>query len=490
MNAWEGKPAWSADLSAAVAERLVQLKSQLLDIVVDSVLNGTRKPDKRRPEEKQAELESFLMLDEDYLRSDAFQPDEAERLRAMGSDAVTDIEELLTEEQCQEFREVGLSSLLSRTKYSWEKELLHKMNGLPADRVGKRTKDYSHLFCPKPFEHAEIGPNGRTHLCCALWLPEAVGDYDTGSFMDVWNSEKAQEVRQSILNGSFCHCIEEHCPELQNETLPRRDEVQNPEHRDIIDNNLTVLDRGPRDIVLGYDMSCNLACPSCRTHLIMTAGKEKHLSYKVQDWATAEHLKDARKMDITLSGDAFGSPVYHDFLREFDGSRYPDLRITLCTNGLLFTEKNWNGICNESVDVAYISVDAATPETYALNRGGNFELLMENLKFVGSLRARGELEKFVLSFVVQENNYSEMPAFVSIAKSINAIVMFIQIANTGTFTQDEFERRAVHLPTHPKHQHLLEVLKDPSLGLPFIALRNFEELRQVPNGIPALPLIQ
>ena len=296
--------------------------------------------------------------------------------------------------------------------------------------------------------------------------------------MDVWNSAKAQEIRQSILDGSFSHCIEEHCPMLQNETLPRRDEVQDPEHRKIIDNNLTVLDHGPRELVLGYDMSCNLACPSCRTQLIMVSGKKKHEAYEVQNWATGEHLKDARKMDITLSGDAFGSPVYHDFLREFDASRYPDLRITLCTNGLLFTEKNWNGICNEICDVAYISIDAASPETYAINRGGKWDVLMENLKFVGSLRERGELEKLVLSFVVQENNYTEMPDFVSLAQSVNAIVMFIQIANTGTFTQQDFERRAVHLPSHPKHEHLREVLKDSRLGLPFVELRNFTELRQ------------
>jgi wyosine [tRNA(Phe)-imidazoG37] synthetase (radical SAM superfamily) len=214
----------------------------------------------------------------------------------------------------------------------------------------------------------------------------------------------------------------------------------------------------------------------------MLTGEARTKAEQIQDWATGEHLKDVHKLDITLSGDAFGSPVFFKFLRDFDPSAYPDLRITLCTNGLLFTERNWDRICKKAVDVVYISIDAATPETYAVNRGGDFSLLLENLRFVGNLRAQGALKQFVISFVVQANNFREMPAFAALGKSVNAdTVLFIQVGNPGVFSNEEFRRRAVHLPSHPEHNDLIEVLQDPRLGLPGVALRNFSGLRAKPT---------
>ena len=41
---------------------------------------------------------------------------------------------------------------------------------------------------------------------------------------------------------------------------------------------------------------------------------------------------------------------------------------------------------------AHISVDAAHPDTYAINRrGGSFAKLLENLEFISSLRRNGPL---------------------------------------------------------------------------------------------------
>jgi len=92
---------------------------------------------------------------------------------------------------------------------------------------------------------------------------------------------------------------------------------------------------------------------------------------------------------------------------------------------------------------------------------------------------KGEIRGFTLSFVVQANNYHEMPAFAALGESVNASsVMFIQLGNTGVFTKEDYERRAIHLPTHPEHQQLLEVLQDPALGIPIVDLRNFYGLRE------------
>ena len=121
MNAWQGQPVWPDELTAAVGERLVQLKSELLDIVAKNVLNGRFAEDKAKvkksKEEEEKELRQFLTLDEDYLET--LSDDEAGQLRLIGSQAEADMKELLTEDQYREFQEVGISSLLARIEYSW-----------------------------------------------------------------------------------------------------------------------------------------------------------------------------------------------------------------------------------------------------------------------------------------------------------------------------------------------------------------------------------
>lgn len=474
---WRGDPIWPEDVSSQVAQRLIQCKEELTDFGVELIIGGINR---RNPG---LELEDCLELSDKFLA--ALTPRQLEKSLQIAAQAEAGILAILSDEHRQSFDAIGFRPLLARLDYSGEADFMRKLNGLPIATDATR-EDYSEYFCEKPFEFADIGVRGKVNLCCALWLPEVAGDYQSGTFMDVWNSERAQAIRASILDGSYEHCLEQHCPHLQNKTLPKRDEVTDPVHRDIIDNNRTVLEQGPKSVVLSYDKSCNLACRTCRVEPIMLEGEERSEAERVQDWATGEHLKDARELNVTLSGDAFGSPVFFTFLREFDASRYPDLRITLCTNGIGLTERNWGRICNEAVDVVYVSMDAATPETYAINRGGNFDKLMENLHFVGTLITSGKIKGFTLSFVVQANNYHEMPAFAALGELVHASsVMFIQIGNTGVFTKEEYEERAVHLPSHPHHQQLVEILQHPALGIPSVDLRNFDGLREQIGAVTA-----
>ena len=266
-------------------------------------------------------------------------------------------------------------------------EFFIKMNGMPS--VGQNKGNYEGRFCPQPFEYAEIGQGGETFVCCPLQMPTTVGDAQDGTFMEVWNSEKSQEIRRTILDGSFKYCLEKTCGQLQSGALPRREDVLDPYFKDIIENNRTELPRGPTTIFMNYDRSCNLACPSCRTDLIALKGKEKDAAMDIQGWATAGHLKDAKRLHITGSGDALGSSIFHSFLRGFDAEANPELRISIGTNGLLFTEANWERICKNAIDIVVVSIDAATKETYAINRGGDYALLLNNLHFIGKLRRSG-----------------------------------------------------------------------------------------------------
>jgi hypothetical protein len=176
--------------------------------------------------------------------------------------------------------------------------------------------------------------------------------------------------------------------------------------------------------------------------------------------------------------------MFRQWLQTIDTSKTPKLeRIHLHTNGLLWTTRNWDGIPEKTrslIRAATISIDAATPATYTVNRrGGDFATLLERLAFIGELRTHGPLEFLELHMTVQANNYREMVDFVELGRTYHADrVSFHQLLDWGSYTPEEYEGRAIQSPTHPEHPALLDALKDPRLQDPIVYLSNLTELKE------------
>src|SRR3989304_7631169 len=79
------------------------------------------------------------------------------------------------------------------------------------------------LFCSKPFKWFEVfrwNQTAEVYLCCAGWLDTSIGRLQYQTIEEIWNGEKAQEIRRSILDGSFKYCNRSLCPYLQTATGP------------------------------------------------------------------------------------------------------------------------------------------------------------------------------------------------------------------------------------------------------------------------------
>lgn len=349
------------------------------------------------------------------------------------------------------------------------------------------------LVCSKPFTWFEVSrgrEEGEVFLCCPAWLPRSVGNLQHQSVADVWNGPAAREIRRSMLDGSFRWCDAGLCPHLNEVSAPvqRIEEVTDPDLLRAIQEDLTVLPWGPREINCSWDRSCNLSCPTCRTAVIVeTESRDRILG--IQRKIQEEALPEARLLYITGSGDPFGSPFFRQWLRTLRRSEMPHLQMLhLHSNGLLWTRPQWEAIPAEVralVRYAEISIDAATPETYAVNRrGGRFATLLANLELIGQLRAEGPLEWLGFSMVVQENNFREMPDFVRLGRRFGVdTVYFSQLTDWGTFSDDELRRRSVHDPGHPRHGELLDVLADDLFEDPIVSLGSLMPLR-ARSGIP------
>ena len=345
------------------------------------------------------------------------------------------------------------------------------------------------LFCSKPFTWFEASAadgleSGEVYLCCPAWLDTSVGNLQQQSVEEIWNGAKAQDIRRSILDGSFEYCKWDLCPFLQDVSGPVQyvEDVTDTDLLKIIQQDLTILPYGPKDINCSYDRSCNLSCPSCRLELIVEM-KNKENILKIQNKINDEALKDARFLYITGSGDPFGSPFFRRWLQSMKRADMPNLdKIHLHSNGQLWTPKMWETIPAEIraiVKEAEISIDAANATTYSVNRrGGHFEKLLHNLEFISSLRQEGPLEWLGISMVVQENNFEQMADFVRLGQRFKVdSIYFSQLVNWGTFSNEEFTARAIHMPSHPRHQDFVSSLQHSIFDEREVILGNLTSFR-------------
>jgi MoaA/NifB/PqqE/SkfB family radical SAM enzyme len=379
-------------------------------------------------------------------------------------------------------------------------------------------------FCPRPFEvlvstqstgwSSETNTTeqvmGSSYLCdCAAWLPFVAGNVvEADSPEAVWNSEGAQEIRRSILDGDYSYCSRTLCPSIVNDTLPRSEELTAPRLRRIIDEHETLLDDGPRLIALGHDSSCNLACPSCRVGLVMADKVQNEKLDRARDRVILPLLRNRKVgLHLTAWGDPFASRHYRSILESLRGEEFEGVGLFLLTNGLGLTRQTWSAMPHlaEKIVELRVSVDAATKETYEdVRRPGRWEVLRENLRVMGELnragtfrrnRFRGEEPRltsellldaaepcsFALAFVVQSANFREIPAFVRLAEEVSAdLVVFQKYYSFGHEGSAVFSAKDVASQAHPEHAELRAVLEDPVMQSPLVS-RAF--LAQIVNEV-------
>lgn len=321
-------------------------------------------------------------------------------------------------------------------------------------------------YCRAPFERLETAPDGSVYFCCPAWLPVPIGNIGDGDAKSLWNSPPAQEIRRSVLAGEYKYCSRMHCPRLTNDDLPEFSDIKNPVHKEIVEDKRTDIDTLPRKLVLSHDRSCNLACPSCRTEIIIARKAEQQRLNQVFHQSIEPLMTDAERLLITASGDPFGSNHFRYVLKNLNRSDYPNLRLDLQTNGVLFDERAWDELdFDNRVERISVSIDAINPATYAvLRRGGDFKRLMKNLKFLSTKHREGRFKMFRLDCVVQTLNFREMPEIAQLARQLGCDgVKFQMIRNWNTYSPQQFAQQFIGAPEHPQYQEFTSVLADPVL---------------------------
>ena len=270
-------------------------------------------------------------------------------------------------------------------------------------------------ICTLPFESVEVNSNGKLYFCCASWQKKPFGDLNKDSILSEWNSLAAKEIRQSILDGSYKFCNKDMCPYLQTNCLKEYNELTEIQQKLVSEQGIELID-APISLMLNYDYSCNLSCPSCRYEKVSITSTDqefpflKSLTEKIVFDFFQNSSQRKIKLNITGSGDPFASLVFRNFLESLNGENFPNLTIDLQTNGVLLNEKMWEKLkkIHNNINSIFLSLDAASKETYLeVRKGGSWEIVNRNIDFLKKLREQGILKRLQVHFVVQKKNYFE-----------------------------------------------------------------------------------
>lgn len=321
--------------------------------------------------------------------------------------------------------------------------------------------------CPNPFEWLDItawnGDTVKLSICVESWSGTssrlAILPFSEAAQMDVsdlWNAPSAHASRkEAIDNGraNFCNACPKWAsgddPVLQGDAPDR-----------------TTFSAGPKTLNLAYDHSCNLQCPSCRRAPIChSPGSEKYTALRAfQNNVIRPLLRTADRAYLAGLGDPFGSPCYSELLATTQPEDAPTLKWYILTNGQGFTPERYTAIpTHRQIDKVQFSIDAATEETYALNRQSDWGRLCENLAFVGGLRCDGVLDQLDISMVVQKNNYKEAIQFIDFAKanSVDNVLFSCLLPMRGVLI--DVAERSVMRPKHPEYSQAIARLESAKL---------------------------
>ena len=330
-------------------------------------------------------------------------------------------------------------------------------------------KQYHGPHCTVPWDTMGINNNGDVFICQSpSWVPKFVGNIlKCDDIYDILNSDLALSIRQEILQGNYTYCNHKLCSFFGN-ISPDLYTTQGIEKKpDIINKSLQIyLDKIPKNIILDFDYTCNFVCPSCRNELInnnndhVVAPINDRISQKIKN-LIIDRIENQLVTIRWCGGEPFISRVYTDLMKYICSKKPKNFKHILQTNGSYLKKKSDLIVellpATENIRVSF---DAACAETYHRVRvNGQWDQLLENVRWlreqINQVTTTCKLEA---DFVVQLDNYQEIPEFVKLCNELGIDhINWQKMWNWDTWSPVEFSKRNVYTVDHPLYPDLVKV---------------------------------
>lgn len=349
-------------------------------------------------------------------------------------------------------------------------------------------------LCPYPFSRLQTSNyenrferlRGTFLPCVPSWFNNNYLDIAAEETLeDIWNGRQAQELRKKMYEGDFSFCNREACqiPLYSVEELADRSIVfaETPipmENIEAIKRKDPIMPAGPSSVYLTSDYTCNLKCPICRSEVIPNSTPTLSA---LQEYDYVHSIKSSLEViKMSNGGEVFYSSLQRKLLKSLNNTDFPNLRrVHIVSNGTLFSAKAYHDLApgTHFIKDVNISLDAGTKEVYEKVRGPYWEQVLENIKWLGSLRKENKLDFYSFHIVITKDNYQDVPEMVSLAKEnhVDRVLLqpFLKGPNQG---YEVYEEQAIHLPDHPEHLLFLSVLdqyKDEPILYTYLNLPGF-----------------
>lgn len=310
-----------------------------------------------------------------------------------------------------------------------------KAASLPSDKTHIQNR------CNMPSTTLSIDYMGRIFLCdCDGHLPFPVGNIrDKTTYDQLLSGDITKSLIRSVSDNKFTYCDTKNCG-IQYE------------------NKMKPADR--LDINLGIDLGCNYACPSCRERIVLDNSFEFVDARKkwIDNIYTLVQSAADRKVSVLIggNGEPFVSELYIYAFEQL--SKLDNVKFSFRTNGSkLIKHEELLVEMKDKINSLHLSIDAATKNTYEIVRKpGKWENLLNNLDLIKRHRL-----KATASFVVQVDNFKEMPQFVDFCNSYDMIPQFAPLNDWGSW--HNFNEHVVHDPESTYYNEFQQIISNMPL---------------------------
>lgn len=203
---------------------------------------------------------------------------------------------------------------------------------------------------------------------------------------------------------------------------------------------------GPYGLQIGITDYCNYSCVFCATFSYRQGDlqHEEKKFLKLDYSKFAELVRDAAQMKVKqMSIVGVGEPFLHqDIMRFIALVKENSIECMVTTNGATLTRRKVDELIDNKLDIINISLNAATPATYAIMHGekfgGQFEQVLDSIAYITERKKALGTDKphLALRFVITTLNSEELGDFVDKAIELGANELFFQNYVPPPFAED------------------------------------------------------